>query len=657
MNAIYCSPEMIRSWFNEDAGLSPLPISNFAVPCPWETATISAKEVTLYPFNRRSLFALYEGLAVKTPRMFLIDVIRRQLKEYFNGKKYDSEWAFPQRSAFTGNLHMQNAPHSSAIDRIEILSPDDKQRLKSVLALWGDGSANGIKRVDGMIYFGGINRAFLDDIGLSAFHGIAQLKYEERENGDAGVPPPPIRKPTPEPPIQNLPLDRAAQRRQRDLIIRRNDIDEWYSLGAELRYHPDYRDWLRDFVCGSGSNSGAINWQDIGIPAYIAHERLSDKSVIYIEGQSDTTSSNKTIIVIEKSAESRDALRALCELHYAGGWVFEGAAFYQQKLITWLERGKPTISAKVCAVSDYRECLPVPEWCLALQYLKSLIMGREVDTSSPLSAVKSLSVPLQQDLRINRETKEWNDVISFVSNEEAAFTSAFELLKKSSNTTMGVISGAKSTKSPVYRTEELITAAKKLIACGWDIESELPEISDGNLLFNVAALLKKLYTKVKVLVAAEQKYVASTKEKLVEQVGELTKDNLLNLLSAIQGLFATFNQNGVLGYNELRLRYDTPPIEKSENILKILTKLDTVDTTAPIACLVIYARNETKRLADFLRDLQEIERLAQQEQRNAEQEMRSLTGDIQTDAITDNAIEVLKALCVRLETMEVQNVD
>lgn len=85
--------------------------------------------------------ALYEALATKSPRMFLKNVIRAQLKEYFDGKLYGDGWYFPMNPS---NAQMANDPHSSAIDRLENISTDDKNRLKAVFAIWGDGSAAGV---------------------------------------------------------------------------------------------------------------------------------------------------------------------------------------------------------------------------------------------------------------------------------------------------------------------------------------------------------------------------------------------------------------------------------------------------------------------------------------------------------------------------------
>ena len=142
INSIYCDPEILRAWNTQGANFEDLPINTFTPPCEWDTVKIGSKETTIYPFNKTSIVALYESLPVKSPRMFLKEVLRAQLKEYFDGKIYGDGWYFPMNPA---NVQMSRDPHSSAIDRIESLSLEDRSRLKAIFALWGDGSASGIK--------------------------------------------------------------------------------------------------------------------------------------------------------------------------------------------------------------------------------------------------------------------------------------------------------------------------------------------------------------------------------------------------------------------------------------------------------------------------------------------------------------------------------
>ena len=179
LNAIYCEPEQIRAWNHVGAELQDLPVSDFAPPCEWDSIKIGEKEVTLYPFNKEALLRLYESLPFKNPRMFLRDVIRAQLKEYFDGKTYGDGWVFPLNP---GHFQMARESHSSTIDRMESFSQEDRNRLKSVLALWGDGTASGIRKNDGTLFVGGLNKAFLEDINLGFFSGIGEITDEKQKS-------------------------------------------------------------------------------------------------------------------------------------------------------------------------------------------------------------------------------------------------------------------------------------------------------------------------------------------------------------------------------------------------------------------------------------------------------------------------------------------
>lgn len=182
LNAIYCDPAQIRQWNEDGADISALPVSAFGPPCDWDAVSIAGRKVTLYPFNRQALLKFYDSLPAKSPRMFLKEVIRAQLKEFFDSKDYEDGWSFPMNPA---NIQMSRGPHSSAIDRMDSFSVEDRNRIKAVLALWGDGSASGLKAADGTISFGGVNKAFFDDIGLGEFAGIGDIATQS--SGSTGI--------------------------------------------------------------------------------------------------------------------------------------------------------------------------------------------------------------------------------------------------------------------------------------------------------------------------------------------------------------------------------------------------------------------------------------------------------------------------------------
>lgn len=657
LNAIYSDPAELRSWNESGADLSDLPIGNFTPPCEWETATIEGKQVTLYPFNRHALLALYETLATKSPRMFLKNVIRAQLKEYFDGKLYGDGWYFPINPS---NVQMSNDPHSSSIDRLENITADDKNRLKAVFAIWGDGSAAGIKETDGTLWFGGLRQAFLSDIGLGTFTGIgAILDKTTGQSVSPEVQPKPVtgegnnlgEKPVTAGPPKPTPIDGATKNYQKF----KSDITAWFTKNEKLKYDADYRNWLRILVRGEAKQCGAINWQDIGVPAYIAEERLADLACYYIDDQSNPANVEKAIVYMDRSSESRDALMALNELNYAKGWDFEGAAYYQQRLITWLERRKTQIIEKVTATKQGEAPLPVLEWCLVIQYLKACILGQKVDTTSPDSVIRSLFKEFKKDDNIKRNTREWNDLIQFVLNRKSDFESALRFIQQASATTMGAIhfSVDPTTKS-CYRADELVLAVEKLMAADWDIEATLPgDIPKNHLLYNHAALLKALYPSIKKAMAADAKEASAVIKGLEEYVGELTQENLITALSAIQELFAVFAANGVMGSADLRVKYDKPPIETAKMILNYTSLINHAASASPVEQLTAYSSNPLNALHVFLEDFKTIAEKANQEETKANKDISKAGGFIGSDALTQAALDALDTLYTQIENMEV----
>ena len=604
--------------------------------------------------------ALYANLPVKTPRMFLRDVIKAQLKEYFDGKKYGDEWKFPLNPS---SVQMSNAPHSSAIDRQEQFSEDDRQRLKNLFALWGNGSANGVQDESGTIYFGGIHKAFLVDIGLSEFAGIGQLQTVSSQGSSTVTPPSNFttavqeenhaeQETSPSHPSKTVARESAEDRKYRRF---QEDIDGWYSRNQALQ-SPDYKTWLRNFICGSGPYSGAINWQDIGIPAYIAAERLSDIGVIYIEGQANPGNAEKAIIKVDRSPESRDALLALVEHEHAKGWDFSGSAFYQQKLITWLERRKTAIINKVCAIENDQEKPAIYDWCLALQYLKAKIIGKPVDVSTPLQAVKSLFNEIPNESTMERPTQEWQGLINLVKNEKSNFDAGLQLLRLSANTTMGTIQRARSGNVYLFHTDELVTAAEHLMACNWNISAILPGNIEKNLLNNPAILLKRLYPRIQHVVEAEEKHIVDTTHKIEPYVGQLSQECLVDALSAIQNLFLLFLQHGIPINSKLRDRFnDLSPMEETKKVLSILSYLSEIQKEDFISQFSVYSANDIETVDSLLKDFQEIERIAQKQEQSAEQQTKVTTGNTELDAYADAAMQEMAKRREQLLAMEVDD--
>lgn len=651
INSIYCDPKELHAWNEQGASFESLPINRFKPPCAWETVKIGDHETTIYPFNQKALITLYENLPVKSPRMFLKEVIKAQLKEFFDGKIYGDGWLFPLNPA---NVQMSKDPHSSAIDRIESFSIDDRNRLKAIFAIWGDGSASGVKEPDGTIFFGGINKKFFEDIGLSAFSGIGDIKVSGASSKDnteeQGGSKPSV---TPATPPK---IDEATK----SYLKYKDDINGWFIKNDVLKFDPDYRMWLRDFVKGNATQGGAINWQDIGIPAYIAEQRLADLGVFYITDQSTPLNTDKAIVIVERTTLGRDTLLALNEMKYAKGWDFEGAAYYQQRLITWLEQNRSTIIANVTASESEGQNLPVIEWCLVIQYFKALIYGCKLDRSNDYTLLNSLLSDFthNENESNKRETREWEDLIQFVKNRKSEFDSAQTLLCRSVSTTQGAVHYAVDTsRASCYRTDELLSILNKLKTNNWDIESELPDnIPDKHLLYNQAALLKRLYPSITKVVKAETDTAARVIYKLEEYLGTLNEENLLQALNAIQNLFSVFSANGIIGSNDIRNRYEASPIDTTKTILRLLSIFEKAKGLPAANQLSTYSGNALHKLSNFLRDLQTIAQLAEKEEATANKDLSKIGGIDGINDLSAAALDSMKKLYDYVEAMEVCDV-
>lgn len=654
LNAIYCEPKAMANWYESGAHMEELPISDFETPCPWETTELGGHTVTLYPFNRRSLVALYNNLPVRSPRTFLRDILRAQLKEYFDGKIYGEDWAFPTNPS---HITMTRDQHSSSIDRLEGFPNRDKERLKALFAIWGDGTAAGIKGKDDTITFGQLDKRFLDDIGLGMFMGIGDIR-----DMDSGEPMRPLEKPEKDQPLSppEQPATTVPKRENpavRDYQRFKEDINNWYSNEGSLKYHADYRKWLSNFLCGDRNQCGAINWQDIGIPAYIIAERLTDISAYYIEGQDVGENLENIPIIMERSAESRDALLALNELQLAKGWEFDGAAYYQQRLITWLERRKDQFIQRAILASSVEEQPPMLEWGLALQFLRLLILRQKPDTSDNVKLLESLiNPPIKQDTR-PFSTEEWNNLIQFLSTRESELENARMLLQKASATTMGSVmfSRDKETKR-FYRVNELMEALSDLMSKSWDPSTLLPEKNPAKSLAHLPAnQLKELMPRVKQVVAAEDAQAELTIQTLTEYAGELDKKHLLEMINGIRDLFSELQQSGILGHTALIEYFEQAPVDMANNILNKVKMLKSAEKKTIIEKLAIYAGNDLAELMKAVGKLKEVEKLATSEGKKARDALEKLGIGGQHDELSQEVQEALNELYDRLEKMEVND--
>jgi len=200
----------------------------------------------------------------------------------------------------------------------------------------------------------------------------------------------------------------------------------------------------------------------------------------------------------------------------------------------------------------------------------------------------------------------------------------------------------------------LIKSAERLISLNWDIESELPKSTpDKHLLFNPASLLKLLYPKVKQVMDAERAQGETVKTKLIEYFGELTKESLTSALASVQNLFSVFSANGIIGSSELRSKFEKAPVENANEVMKLIGVLTNKSLDSSMKQLAAFSGNALHALSDFLRDIQQIAHLAEQEEEKAKKELAKMGTFTGMEEITESARKSMDELYSQIENMEV----
>jgi hypothetical protein len=529
--------------------------------------------------------------------------------------------------------------HASMVDGQNDLTPHAKARLKLILAVWGDKTVAS-SMVKGSEFVGGVNKAFLAELGLASIQGMAKVEAVPVEvfvNQDK-PPAPDVH----EPPVVITPKQRNYDRQKRDIAA-------WYAGDSELAYSADYRKWILEFV------RDAIDWQSEGIPAHLAAERLREQANVYIVGQSQSAQTDRAIIKFEKTSETHLILHALSDYEYYGGWMFTEAPYYQLKLANWLEKNKVDIKMKVCNSVEANQQWPIVKWCLAVEYLVSQIMGRKLDTKNDETLARSLFSENEVEAQTTHYSSKWTDVVQYVKTNNAKFKNVKSLLTESSKTFMGSISGYRVSHVQFYRALEIAEAMQELRDCSWDLLDSLPTDTKNSIVLSPADVLKELYPRVNAIVTAEANEAKSIKEKIKVQLGgEITEESLVSTLSTVSDLFIVFNANRIQYKNEFKTKFDVAPLDHAKKILGACKLIDqAIATENRVDKLQLLAANPVETLNVFLSDLLEIERLSLKEKDSAENEMKRITGGTDLTGMVEQSVKYLSGLIDKIEKLEV----
>ncbi|MCR5638097.1 MAG: hypothetical protein K6F97_04570 [Lachnospiraceae bacterium] len=625
LNAIYCDELSVRNWYKGSSITETLPVSNFSPSMKWDSISIGNNDYTLYPFNENSIVQLYEMLKHKSPRNFLTHVIQHFFAQFADGMQYGDNWRFPELPVYITPVTLE-PPYADNVESSN-LSLEDKQRLKVLLSIWGDKTTKAKENE-----IGGLNKKYLNDISLGSFIGFSSVNTKPGPGGGTEID---VKQP-------QLTTKQLTFKRKKE------DIESWFESKKTLEYSSDFKKWVTNFVLQG------IAWQDEGLPAEYITQRWKNGGFVSIEDAKLAVNEKKAVVTLERTSEARTILTGLNLFDYYNNWEFENAAYYQLVLVNWLEKNKKQFIKKIYGDAVGTVEHPVITWCLAIEYIKRVLLGQKLDDKNDDELLKILikePTPIMHNSRIN---KDWEDVINYISGEQAKYEQIKMGLYSGSNTFMGIIGESSESKVDFFRTSELKNSLKHLRNKNWNISDELSDF-EGTTFENERITLKKLYTKASILVDNEKKLASEKINEFEKLVGKKPNESKYQeIVLQIQELFKTCNAAHEMYVTELKIKFDGTPDEQAKAALgAYLTLKATLNEGNVIEMLERFSQCPIEKLESIINDLKNVEicakNLYDKHSSNVEE------GEKIDQLIVDGILEKLEALSDKITEVEVEN--
>lgn len=630
LNAVYCDPDLLSLWYQQGAQSKQLPVADFKPNYAWDSALVDGKEMTLYPFTKHSLATMFQKLREKSPRHYLDYAIKQMFRQFAMDMVDHTERSFPTIPSYIAAPSM-NITYASSVEE-SALPEQDKQRLKTLLSTWGDGTSTSR---NGCI--GGIPNEFLVEIGLGAFSGLSQTQKE------AG-PIPAESQESPEAPTPDAKKP-AAQKSKAELEYERfcEDIQAWFENGKRPNYDSDYFKWVGDFVVQ------AIPWQDEGIPASFVIQRRSGHFVM-MEGSEKNIDPESVPVYLPRTSEIRNVLYGLATFNYYKSWTFPDAEYYQYVLITWLEKNKSDIQKRIYGPVTAQQEQPLITWCLALEYLERCLLGEKLDEKDSYKTLKILLGHHPADIRAKRTNKSWEQIVAGIRNASASYMQANQLLLSGANSYMGVIGDSAANTAKIYRYNELLNSLNHLEQKGWDVSDELDSYKDCKLYSSTIKTLSDLYRKIRAVAQEEQSSAKQAALRLSEVVGETpTKDSLMDLINEIKRFYAQCKQSNQVYRSDLEMKFSEEPGIWAQQLMLLFEKARDAETmTNPIEVISRFSDDPVAVLNEYVSSLQSVADFAVK----VKQHFQQLAGGSQTAVDTDTAEAAMNTLDQVLEITE-----
>ena len=615
LNVMSVHADTIEKWHKDGALDNEYPIHEETEVDNWEYYTYLGKKISLYPFTKRAIINLYNGIDVhKTPRYIIRKIIEPAIDGIIQDKAMFPKFLLSRKPKLSfevvDRVKSTIANMSNSEEEKVVLT----ERLLAILSYWGDCTLDTSKKG----YLGAINVNVFKEFGLSSFaEKILGCQIDDsgfemepkvtqgEENNNHGEIQ--LENPVPEPQIIAKPeVNKAFE----DFA---KILSEWHYDKKSFTKAYQVRDEISKFIFAN------ISWQQEGVPL-VAVQMVEQSSFDLVEIERQDRNVGKGLVWLEDNDETYQLLLAIGKSWYLGkkregkaeyaSWDFEGAASSIRVATSWLEKHKKMFVDTVKAFDDKEKAPDYLKCAMIAEVYRGLLNGDQ--QVSRVSDIKTDFFAKDNNLRKKRDltghSQEWCDLVNNIIYANNAAETNVDLTQRYFNLIQG---NQKNAKRKIFNYSLLETIFKELRTNSFDIDIEAVENDKIKARNESKDYLKKILSRIDIAVDAECKEGKKLYYEAITYFGfpdgsEIETDDIKDLLNEIVEFYKDTEINGInisLKTNEaLALKDKGAEISKAFSLVSMDTSdLSTIDK------LIIYSKNPMKIIKQFIDLLKRVD--------------------------------------------------
>lgn len=599
LNAVSLDSSVVEEWCNNGAQDSEYPIHT-PNNVDWESYDYNGKKISLYPFTKKAIINLYDGLNFeKIPRFIIRKIIQPAVDNILNDRD-----SFPR---FIANVQLQDVNVEMRVKQIlaSIDIPSDKleetiNRALAIIKYWGDGTLNvsgkRIGTASSQIYKEYKLQPFAEailggKIGEDAFEESMTIEPNNQpvagdsNSGAVG---------TVSKPVTNKAFEDFAR-----------TLSDWYYQKGMFVKAFQIRDTIGKFVFAT------IEWQREGVPL-ISVDTVQSSSYNLFTIEDQDRSADKGLIMLKRSDENYRILLAFGRYYHLGkeSWNYDKS--YEDIIVAtkWLEKNKAQFVETVKDFNSNEDIVPpyVANAMLAEVY-RGVING-DYQTEK-ISDIKCEYLLREQSSRkkttISGHSDKWNELRDNIIYLSSKTEDNINIVHRYFN----IIQGVKKANTQIMQYSLFEETFKSLKKQEFIIEKELIATEKYKARNDSGDYLKSILSKIGEVVAAEKTEAIMCHSSVCKYLGfrentDIESYDIKDLLNEIIDFYDDIDTAGIAIQSR---KNDAKNMKDSVNLLiKSLEKLNSdMSDMSDLQFLIHFSSNPMKIVKEFLCLLEDVE--------------------------------------------------